>query len=60
MRNGCLCLSDPLIHVVDKMLMVLSIYQVHMEAERKAMPEDADILPQEKITYKVGTKVSFP
>ncbi|XP_038884617.1 uncharacterized protein LOC120075366 [Benincasa hispida] len=31
--------------------------RVHMEAERKAMPEDADILPQEKITYKVGTKV---
>lgn len=31
--------------------------RVHMEAERKAMPDDADILPQEKITYKVGTKV---
>lgn len=31
-----------------------------MEAERKAMPEEADMLPQEKITYKVGTKVCFP
>ncbi|GFZ18155.1 RNA-binding (RRM/RBD/RNP motifs) family protein [Actinidia rufa] len=34
--------------------------RVHMEAERKAMPGDADILPaldfHEKITYKVGTK----
>ncbi|XP_058199244.1 uncharacterized protein LOC131314547 isoform X2 [Rhododendron vialii] len=35
--------------------------RVHMEAERKAMPGDTDILPglhfHEKITYKVGTKV---
>ncbi|XP_023546279.1 uncharacterized protein LOC111805418 [Cucurbita pepo subsp. pepo] len=31
--------------------------RVHMEAERKAMPEDADMLPLEKITYKVGNKV---
>lgn len=34
-----------------------------MEAERKAMPGDTDILPglhfHEKITYKVGTKVSI-
>lgn len=30
-----------------------------MEAERKAMPEDADMLPLEKITYKVGNKVRF-
>lgn len=33
-----------------------------MEAERKAMPGDTDSLPclhfHEKITYKVGTKVS--
>ncbi|XP_057434609.1 uncharacterized protein LOC130727479 [Lotus japonicus] len=33
--------------------------RVHMEADRKAMPGDADILacPQEKITYKIGNKV---
>ena len=43
-------------------LFAWSLCQVHMEAERKAMPGDADILPaldfHEKITYKVGTKVS--
>ncbi|KAK4274355.1 hypothetical protein QN277_017585 [Acacia crassicarpa] len=33
--------------------------RVHMEAERKAMSGDANILecPQEKITYKIGNKV---
>ncbi|KAL2346852.1 hypothetical protein Fmac_000852 [Flemingia macrophylla] len=33
--------------------------RVHMEADRKAMHGDADILacPQEKITYKIGNKV---
>lgn len=31
-----------------------------MEVDRKAMPGDANILacPQEKITYKIGNKVS--
>ncbi|GMP87859.1 hypothetical protein CsSME_00040064 [Camellia sinensis var. sinensis] len=37
--------------------------RVHMEVERKAMQGDANILPglhfHEKITYKVGTKVSI-
>ncbi|KAF7830190.1 centromere protein O [Senna tora] len=33
--------------------------QVHMEADRKAMPGDANIMacPQERITYKIGNKV---
>ncbi|XP_022132081.1 uncharacterized protein LOC111005041 [Momordica charantia] len=31
--------------------------RVHMEADRKAMPAESDMLPLEKITYKVGTKV---
>lgn len=32
-----------------------------MEADRKAMHGDADILacPQEKITYKIGNKVNI-
>lgn len=38
-------------------------YQVHMEADRKALPGDANIAPVphflEKITYKVGSKVIF-
>lgn len=41
------------------------LYQVHMEAERKAMQLQADastllILPShEKITYRVGNKVNY-
>lgn len=38
------------------------VYQVHMEVERRAMPGDANVLAdsdfQEKITYKVGSKVT--
>ena len=37
--------------------------QVHMEADRKAMPVDSNIVSaphfQERITYKVGSKVIF-
>lgn len=39
-----------------------TVYQVHMEAERRAMPGDTNILAgsdfQEKIIYKVGSKVT--
>lgn len=41
----------------------LFFYQVHMEADRKAMPVDSNIVSgphfQERITYKVGSKVIF-
>lgn len=40
-----------------------AFHQVHMEADRKAMPVDANVMPahhfEEKITYRVGTKVIF-
>lgn len=41
-----------------------SFFQVHMEVDRKAVQGEANAStsshPQEKITYKVGTKVMYP